>query len=111
MLGRDHPQPWQRNLAPFLRLRLWTFTTLSLHQSQGCWDRLQTVLLPCLQQQGNQPAHAPVASHARITFWCLVCSLQNIKDNFSEVLQRLQGKQSGGQGRPDLGMETRVTAE
>lgn len=33
-MGRDRAQPWQKNLAPFLRSGFQIFTPLSLHQSQ-----------------------------------------------------------------------------
>lgn len=56
-----------------------------------------------------QPASQPPYAH--VTFRCLACSLQNIEDNFSELLKRLQEKQNAGQGRPDLRTETRVTTE
>lgn len=40
---------------------------------------------------------------ARLTFQRLVGSLQNLEDNFLELLDRLQEKQSTGQGWSDSG--------
>lgn len=71
-----------------------------------------------LGQTANHAASPPAAAgnpswppRARITFQCLVCSLQNIKDNFSELLERLQEKQKVGQGMPDSGTEAGVANE
>lgn len=57
MLGRDCAQPWQRNLAPLSRIRIPDFHNTrspnKVNKDTGCWDRLQTMLLPSLQWQGT----------------------------------------------------------
>lgn len=84
----------------------------SVSREMGCWDCLQTMPLPRLQQQGTPAClRSSWPPRACITFQCLVCSLQNIKDNFSELLEWLQEKQKVGQGMPDSGMEAGVANE
>lgn len=72
MLGRDCAQPWQRNLAPFSRIRIPDFhNTLSPSKSirtQGAG----TDCKPCrfLACSGREPqaAHALACPHTHITF-------------------------------------------